>query len=99
MATEAATAARVDLASQICLANFAATPAAFEQREEMLALSSFRQRAFVQEQPWALIPGETSVHRSVADRCAQLIAEMEPEAFAGLEEADEVPVQSEVDPG
>jgi hypothetical protein len=99
MASEAATDARVELASGICVSNFAATPAAFQQREEMLALPTFRQRSFVQEQPWALLPGETSVDRAVAERCAQRIGELEPEGLAALEETDETPMEPEVDPG
>lgn len=70
LAREAAAAARLDLATQVCAANFAMTPAAFEQREEMLVLPSFRQASFVREQPWALMPGDTEVQRAVAERCA-----------------------------
>lgn len=98
MAREAATTAHVELASTICAENFAADPTARAQQEEMLALSSFRQRSFVEEKPWALMPGETSVNRSVANLCAQRIAEMEPGSFAAADETlvlDETPV----DPG
>jgi hypothetical protein len=99
MAREAATAARVELAASVCAANFSATPAAFDQREEMLALPSFRQRSFVQEQAWALVPGETAVDRMAAERCAQIIADMEPEGLAVVDEVDEIPSEPEVDPG
>ena len=99
MSNEAAGAARIDLASEICAANFVSTPAAFEQREELLALSVSRQRAFVQEQPWALLPGQTSVNRLVAERCAQLIKAMEPEALAALPGAEDETATLEVDPG
>ena len=99
MAAEAATAAHVELASTVCATNFAATPTARAQQEEMLALSSYQQRGFVEKQPWALMPGETSVSRSVADTCARTIAEMEPGSLPTVEEAAVRVEETEVDPG
>ena len=98
MARAAATGARVELASTICAANFVASPTARAQQEELLALAAYQQRGYVEKQPWALMPGETSVNRQVADSCAKTIAGMEPGTLAAAEEAL-VPGEPEVDPG
>jgi hypothetical protein len=97
MAAEAADGARAELAANVCAANFAASAVAAEQQQELLALASYRQRGFVQEQLWARMPGETEVNRQVADLCAKKIAAMGPESFAAAEAA--VVESSEVDPG
>lgn len=98
MATDAGTVAHVELASNVCAANFAATPTARAQQDELLALASYQQRGFVEKQPWALMPGESAVGRGVAEACARTIAAMEPGSLPALAEAA-VQIETEVDPG
>jgi hypothetical protein len=99
MAAAAGTSAHVDLASSICAANFAIAPTARAQQEELLALSSYQQRGFVEKQPWALMPGEATASRQVAETCARTIAAMEPESLPPVEEAAVLIENTEVDPG
>ncbi|MBC7157822.1 MAG: hypothetical protein H5U20_09965 [Rhodobacteraceae bacterium] len=87
MASEAATAARNELAALVCVENFAAAPDAIALRDEMLAETSFRQRGFVEGQSWALMPGETSANRQVADLCARAIANLDDARLVAIEEA------------
>ncbi|PQO22165.1 hypothetical protein C2I36_14440 [Rhodobacteraceae bacterium WD3A24] len=76
-AAEAAAAARAELAATICAENFRGTSVARAQYEEISELRGFRQRQFVEEQPWALMPGEQDVTRAAAERCAELIVAMD----------------------
>ncbi len=78
MAQEAATGAYTELAAAVCATNFAASADTGTQRDELLALASHKQRTFVQEQQWALMPDEMKVTRPVAELCARKIAEMDP---------------------
>lgn len=101
-ARQAATAAQVELASTICAANFMASPDARAQHAELVALSGFQQRGFVEKQPWALMPGETRANRQVADGCARLIAAMEPDTFASADDMVQeelLPEGTETNPG
>lgn len=99
MAATAATETHIDLASRVCAANFAAAVTAQEQQKELLALASYKQRGYIQEQSWALMPGENSVPRQVADLCARKIAEMGPEALLAVEEASLILEAPVVNPG
>lgn len=81
MAQKAHLAGQTEIAANVCAANFSATTAAAEQHAELSALSNIRQRQFVQGQPWAAVPGLTNVSRDVADLCATLILQMDPEGF------------------
>lgn len=104
MARTAATAAHTELAARICVENFAADPQAIALRDEMMAAATSRQRSFVQERPWALMPGDSAAGRQVAELCARYITEMGDERLLAIEEASMVlpdtaePV-TEVDPG
>ena len=98
MAATASTDARVELASRVCAANFVAASDARAQHDELAALSSYRQRSFVQQQPWALMPSESSVHQKVADLCARTIMAMEPDSLPPVEEAGLV-LEPKADPG
>ena len=98
MAVTASTEARVELASRVCAANFLTASDARAQHDELTALSSYRQRGYMQLQPWALMPGESSVDQKVADLCARTIMAMEPHNFPPVEEAGLV-LEPEADPG
>lgn len=78
MAQEAAAGAYTELAAAVCATNFVADADTGAMRDELLALTSYKQRAFVQEQQWALMPGEIKVTRPVAELCVRKIAEMDP---------------------
>jgi len=82
MAQKARVAGQTEVASNVCAGNFAISEAAAAQHAELSGLSSTRQRQFVQNQPWAAVPGFTTVSREVADLCASMILQMDPDGFA-----------------
>lgn len=84
MAAEARVAGQVEIAAAACAGNFRAYPAALEAHRELVGLSSFRQRQFVQEQPWAQVPGLDALDRVAADRCARLIVDMDPDELVAV---------------
>ncbi len=93
MANDARNQGHAELASVVCAENFRAYPAALEQHQQISEMSGFRQRQFVEGQPWALMPGADSVGRDVAQLCAARILAMNPEDLPAqvTEEAVEVP--------
>jgi hypothetical protein len=85
MADTAADASRYDLASVICVERFMAAPDARAQLTALKAVdSSYRQRQFIEEGGWALMPGRDQAARQAADLCARVLANLE------LEELDEL---------
>ncbi len=98
MANEARNQGHAELAAAICEENFRSYPAALEQHQQISEMSGFRQRQFVEGQPWALMPGAESVGRDVAQLCAARIVGMSAEDLPAqvTEEAIEQP---EVDAG
>lgn len=98
MAEDARNTGHVELAAAICAQNFRSTPAALEQYSEISDLSGFRQRQFVENQPWALMPGAGSVDRDTAELCASKIVDMDPETLAP-QAADGAAVAPDVEPG
>ncbi|GHA37139.1 hypothetical protein GCM10007989_36620 [Devosia pacifica] len=79
-AEEAAQQGRTDLAAAICVQNFIADEGARDSLAEMKALtSSFRQRDYVEEGGWALMPNTDEAARATMTLCARMIAELEPE--------------------
>lgn len=79
MANDARNQGHAELAAVVCAENFRSHPAALEQHQQISEMSGFRQRQFVEGQPWALMPGATDVRRDVAQLCASHILAMNPE--------------------
>ena len=98
MAEDARSSAHSELAAAICAENFRTTPAALEQYREISDMSGFRQRQFVEDQPWALVPGADSVGRETAQLCASMITEMDPETLPS-QAADDTSEAATSEPG
>jgi hypothetical protein len=85
MAETAGAESRYDLASVICVEKFLAAPDAKAQLTALKGIdSSFRQRQFIEEGGWAIMPGRDEAARQAADLCARVLANLE------LEEVDEL---------
>ncbi len=85
MAATAGEESRYDLASVICVERFLAAPDARAQLTELKAIdSSYRQRQFIEEGGWAVMPEREQAARQAADLCARVLANLE------LEELDEL---------
>lgn len=88
MAESAGEQGRYDLASVICVENFLAAPDARVQLTEFKDISSaYRQRQFIEEGGWAVMPNREDAARQAADLCAKLLAALEPEDLTPAVEA------------
>ena len=88
MAERAGAEGRHELASVICVENFLAAPDAQVRLAEFKDISSgFRQRQFVEEGGWAVMPNREDASRQAADLCAKLLAVLEPEDLTPAVEA------------
>lgn len=89
MAETAGQEGRFDLASAICVERFMAEPDMRERLTELQDIgSTFRQRQFIEEGDWAIMPGADSASRQAADLCARVLANLDIEEFETLQEAD-----------
>lgn len=82
MAATAGAESRTALASAVCVENFLAAPDAVDRLAELKAIDSgFRQRQFIEEGGWAVMPdsGTGQSARQAADLCAKILAVLEPE--------------------
>ena len=85
MAETAGDESRYGLASAICVEKFLAAPDARAQLTQLKALDrSYRQRPFIEEGGWAVMPEQEEAARQAADLCAKVLANLE------LEELDEL---------
>lgn len=81
---------RFDLASAICVERFMNPPNVRERLTELQEIDrSFRQRQFIQEGDWAVMPGEDSASRQAADLCARVLANIDIEEFEMLADTDD----------
>jgi hypothetical protein len=79
MAEAAGEEGRHDLASVICVENFLAAPDAQAQLTTFKDIgSAYRQRQFIEEGGWAVMPNREAAARQSADLCAKLLAALEP---------------------
>ena len=86
MAETAGDNSRYDLASVICVEKFLAAPDARAQLAELKAIdSSYRQRQFIEEGGWALMPSTEEAARQAADLCAKVLTNLAPDAPTGAE--------------
>jgi len=74
MAEEAARASHAELASAICVENFQASSQAREHLQELVELSSFRQRQFVESAAWAVLPDGQKLGREAVTLCTERVA-------------------------
>lgn len=75
MAAAASEAAVGQLAADICVERFNATPAAAARLAEFKALEGiYKQRQYIEEGGWATMPGEVSPTRGAAAICAIALA-------------------------
>ncbi len=81
MAETAGDESRWELASVICVEKFLAAPDAQAQLVALKAIdSSYRQRQFIEEGGWAVMPSKDEATRQAADLCAKVLANLEPDA-------------------
>jgi hypothetical protein len=81
MAETAGDESRWELASVICVEKFLAAPDAQAQLVELKAIdSSYRQRQFIEEGGWAVMPSKDEATRQAADLCAKVLTNLEPDA-------------------
>lgn len=62
----------------ICVSQFNMDPDKVLKLDELTALTSYQQGAYVRDQGWATISGEEKPDRKVADACTDLLLEMTP---------------------
>jgi hypothetical protein len=66
----------VNRLAQICVAQFGQDPAKDQKLSELQATASYQRGAYVTEQGWAIMPGEESPDRRVADACATQLVQL-----------------------
>ena len=97
MAQTAGDDSRYELASVICVEKFLAAPDAQAQLTELKAIdSSYRQRQFIEEGGWAVMPSKDKATRQAADLCAKVLTNLEPDA--PVEAEAEADVEGKVQP-
>jgi hypothetical protein len=97
MAETAGDESRWELASVICVEKFLAAPDAQAQLVELKAIdSSYRQRQFIEEGGWAVMPSTDEATRQAADLCAKVLTSLELEAPTEAEA--EAAAEGEVQP-
>lgn len=70
--------ARYELAAVICVENFLASPNARTQLVDLKEIdSSFRQRQFIEEGNWAVMPDREAGARQAAAQCAAMLSELD----------------------
>lgn len=78
MTKNAAADARHQLAASVCVERFAASPDARVQLASLREItSSYRQRQFVEEGGWAIMPGTTEAERQAAALCSAQLVDLE----------------------
>jgi len=83
MAEDAGNEARNALASVICVESFLDAADVRAQLSEFQAIdSSYRQRQFIEEGGWAVMPESEEASRRAADLCAKVLAEVDLESIA-----------------
>jgi hypothetical protein len=90
MAATAGDESRYELASVICVEKFLAAPDAQAQLASLKAIdSSYRQRQFIEEGGWAVMPSTDQAARQAADLCAKVLANLEPDQPAQADVGNE----------
>lgn len=80
MAERAGDSSRYELASVICVERFLAAPDARAQLTKLKAIdSAYRQRQFIDEGGWAVMPSKDKAARQAAELCAKILTNLELE--------------------
>jgi hypothetical protein len=89
MAETAGDTSRYELASVICVEKFLAAPDARAQLTALKAIdNSYRQRQFIEEGGWAVMPSKDKATRQAIDLCAKVLANLELDASAEADEGE-----------
>jgi hypothetical protein len=64
--------------AEICVVQFNQDPEKDRKLEELKNASSYQRRSYVQDQGWAIMPGEEALDRKVVDECVKLLMLINP---------------------
>jgi hypothetical protein len=78
VAKEMADDAVVDRLAAICVAQFNQDPARSQKLAVLKETSSYQRREYIQDQGWAMIPGDDTPSRTVSDACVKLLMLINP---------------------
>lgn len=88
MAEEAGASSRYELASVICVEKFLDAGDAPAQLATFQAIkSSYKQRQFIEDGGWAVMPSKDKAARQSADLCAKVLANLDPADLTPTTEA------------
>lgn len=79
MASDAADASHAELAAAVCVENFRHSNEARVQLQELVELTGYRQRQFVESAEWAVLPGGQGLGRAATQQCADQVAAIDLE--------------------
>lgn len=89
MAGAAGDTSRYELASVVCVERFLDAPDARAQLTALKAIdNSYRQRQFIEEGGWAVMPNKEKATRQAIDLCAKVLANLELDASAEADEGE-----------
>jgi hypothetical protein len=80
MATDAADAARTQLAAAVCISRFQSGPDATEQLVALKKTDRYERGDMIQKGGWATMPGSKTPVAGAADACAQRLVDASPSA-------------------
>jgi hypothetical protein len=83
MATDAAAAARTQLAAAVCISRFQSGPEASAQLVALKKTDSYERADLIQKDGWATMPGSKTPVVGAADSCAQQLVDASPPAPKG----------------
>ncbi len=78
MATQAATAARADVAAAVCVSRFESGPDAAVNLASLKASKSWSRSTFIEKGGWATLTGTEKPISGAADLCAQRLIDAKP---------------------
>ena len=78
MATQAATAARADVAADVCVVRFESGPDAAVNLASLKASDSWSRSAFIEKGGWATLAGTETAISGAANLCAQRLIDAKP---------------------
>jgi hypothetical protein len=78
MAEDLAEDAVVDRLAEICIAQFNQDPGKDQKLQTLKETGSYQRRTFVQDQGWAMMPGEEVPDRKAVDECVRLLMLINP---------------------
>jgi hypothetical protein len=76
MAVKSGKDAVIQRLAPICVYQFDQDPEKDQKLTELKDISTYKRRAYIEEQGWATMPGEEKADRQVADACAKLLMQV-----------------------